>query len=70
MPEMKCPSCGCRVFYVKDPDDEFEIYEFESQDGKVVFSPESESDAAPDVDADTEIYCNKCAWHGEFKTCR
>ena len=25
---MKCPQCGCEKFYVKDPDDEYETYEF------------------------------------------
>ena len=59
---MKCPTCGCVNFYVKDPDDEFETYEFELRDGAVVFQCES-TDALND---DTETYCSNCAWHGQF----
>ena len=34
---MKCPICGCEKFYLKDPDDEYETYEFELSDGEVAF---------------------------------
>ena len=32
---MKCPLCGCVSFYVKDPDDAYETYEFDWRDGRV-----------------------------------
>ena len=70
MTDTKCPFCGCHAFYVKDPDDEYEIYEFECQDGKVVFSSEAEGADLPKIGTDTEINCNKCAWHGELQACQ
>jgi hypothetical protein len=29
MKDIECPDCGSRKFYVKDPEDGFEVYEFE-----------------------------------------
>ena len=37
---MKCPKCGCEKFYIKDPDDEYETYEFEGRDGEICFDPD------------------------------
>jgi hypothetical protein len=62
---MKCPLCGSKCFYVKDPDNAFEMYEFEIVDGKIVFQ-DVESDP-PQIDEETEIYCNECAWHGKLR---
>jgi hypothetical protein len=42
---MKCPLCGCKTFYLKDPDDEYETYEFELHDGKVAFGPDVDSES-------------------------
>ena len=64
---MECPFCGCKNFYVKDPDDEYETYEFELKEDEAVFSAEVEASEAPDIVEVTETYCNKCAWHGKFK---
>ncbi len=64
---MKCPLCGCEKFYVKDPDDEYETYGFELHDGKVAFGPDVDASSCPEVCYDTETYCDKCSWHGDFK---
>jgi hypothetical protein len=64
---MKCPLCGCEKFYVKDPDDEYETYEFELHDGKAAFGPDVDDSSCPEVCDDTETYCDKCSWHGDFK---
>jgi hypothetical protein len=64
---MKCPKCGCEKFYVKDPDDEYETYEFECPDGKICFDPDVDESVAPVVEKETEAYCNKCAWHDKFE---
>ena len=64
---MKCPVCGCQNFFVKDPDDEFEIYEFQFQDGIVEFGSEEDASLSPLVQDDTETFCDKCAWHGKLK---
>jgi hypothetical protein len=64
---MKCPMCGCRRFYLKDPDDQFETYPFELINGDVSFDPEVEEPDAPDLNEKTETFCEKCAWHGPLK---
>jgi hypothetical protein len=64
---MKCPKCGCEKFYVKDPDDEYETYEFECPDGEICFDPDVDESVAPVVEKETETYCNKCVWHDKFE---
>ncbi len=61
---MKCPACGSQSFYVKSPDNKYEMYEFDFVDEEIVFR-ESESDP-PKIDGEIEIYCNDCAWHGKL----
>ncbi len=68
MSETKCPLCGSLSFYVRDPEDEYEIYEFDLNEGKVVFDPETTEEGVPEIVEETETYCNKCAWHDKFKT--
>lgn len=68
MPDPRCPVCGCERFYVKHPDDAFEVYEFECRDGLPVFDPHVDGDEAPEIRADTEAYCNRCAWHDRYET--
>jgi hypothetical protein len=63
---MKCPLCGCKTFYLKDPDDEYETYEFELSDGEVAFGPDIDTSSCPEMCDDTETYCDKCSWHGAF----
>ena len=64
---MKCPMCGCEKFYVKDSDDEYEIYEFKCPDGEICFDPNVDESSAPLVKNETETFCNKCAWHDKFE---
>jgi hypothetical protein len=61
---MKCPVCGCQDFFVKNPEDEFEVYPFDVKDGKVRFDAEVDASQAPAVSERTETFCDKCAWHG------
>lgn len=70
MAELKCPLCGSNSFYTKDPADPYEIYEFELSDGKILFGSEVDESALPEVDQDTETYCNRCAWHDKLKALR
>ena len=65
---MKCPLCGCTEFYVKDPDDEYDIYEFTCKDGSVAFDAEVDVKDVPEISDATETYCDKCAWHGKMET--
>ncbi len=63
---MKCPVCGCQGFYVKDPDDEFETYEFTLGDGGISFESGTDAAEAPALEDGTETFCNKCSWHGKL----
>jgi hypothetical protein len=64
---MKCPLCGSLNFFVKDPEDEYEIYEFELKDDSVVFSSETVESGSPEVKSETEVFCEKCSWHDKFQ---
>ena len=66
MTESKCPVCGCLQFYVKNPDGPYETCEFECRDGEIVFSSDVDDAEKPDIGGDTETFCDKCVWHGEF----
>lgn len=66
MGKSKCPTCGCETFYVKDPNDEFEVHMFTCEDGNVCFDSES-AENPPPIEDDTETYCDNCAWHDSFK---
>jgi hypothetical protein len=68
MSETKCPLCGSQRFYVRDPEDQYETYEFDLNEGKLIFDPETTETEPPQISAETETYCNKCAWHDRFKT--
>lgn len=67
MPHAKCPVCGFNKFYAKDPNDEYDIYEFECRDGEICFDETLEGDECPDINDSTETFCNKCAWHDKFE---
>lgn len=66
MSQSKCPVCGCQQFHVKNPDDAYDIYEFECHDGVVRFDADLDPDACPNINEATEAYCNACAWHDRF----
>jgi len=61
---MACPVCKSTHFYVKDPDDAFEIYEFEYIQGGTRFSDPQASDYMPEITDESEIFCQRCSWHG------
>lgn len=66
MRESKCPLCGSKSFFVKDPDDEYETYEFELKDGGPVFQQSLQDEEIPGIDSDTDTFCNRCSWHGPY----
>ncbi len=67
MAPMECPDCGAQEFYVKDPEDQYNITEFDLEKGVINYSTEdADSDPLP-VDDETETYCDRCAWHDKFK---
>jgi hypothetical protein len=67
MQQSKCPVCGCKKFYVKNPDDEYETYAFECRNGAVCFDADviNRTECPPVTDA-TETFCDVCAWHDKF----
>ena len=58
----KCPLCGCTIFFVRDPDDEYEIMRFELTSKGIVF--EDDPDPKPELTPDRDVYCDRCSWHG------
>ena len=62
---MACPVCKSDHFYVKDPDDEYEIYEFRYRDGEILFEDPDPEAAVDEIDTKHEIYCQRCTWHGK-----
>ena len=64
---MKCPVCGCMNFFVKDPEDEYETYEFDVKKSGVNFHPEVNESDVPEIKEKTQCYCSQCAWNGKFE---
>jgi hypothetical protein len=62
--------CGCQKFFVKDPEDEYEVFPFDVSQGEVRFDSDVDSAEAPKVDDRTESYCEDCAWHGSLQKIR
>ncbi|MDD3580030.1 MAG: hypothetical protein PHW74_03290 [Desulfobacca sp.] len=67
MATRKCPVCGSKSFYVRDPDEEYEIYEFDLQEGNIVFNPNNPGSDLPAIEDNTDTYCCKCSWTGKFQ---
>ena len=63
---MECPYCGCKKFYVKNPDDEYETYGFDCESGKICFDPDIDESDIPGLNDDSHIYCKKCTWNGRY----
>lgn len=63
-----CPICKSGQFYVKDPSDPFEVYEFHLEDGGVRFDDAESEDDAPLIDGGQEIFCQRCSWHGKYES--
>ncbi len=68
MKDMKCPDCGAQKFYVKDPDDQYELFEFDLKGGEIVGAENNTESTHLEVTEETETYCDSCAWHDKFKS--
>jgi hypothetical protein len=68
MTKGNCPQCGCNRFFIKDPDDPFETYQFEVKNGRIQFDDNGPSSYEPNTDEDTEAFCDRCAWHDRLRT--
>ena len=67
MTQMKCPACGSQSFYRKDPEDQYNIFEFDLKDGEIISNAEEAESNQPDIVEETETFCKRCAWHDKFK---
>ena len=63
---MVCPICRSKQFYIKDPDDKYETYEFEARQGEVIFVNPQEAGNTPEIKGEHEIFCQLCSWHGSL----
>ena len=68
MNQRKCPACGSESFYTKDPADQYNIFNFDLKEGKVIFKVEDTDSNPPDIVEETETFCQRCAWHDKFRT--
>jgi hypothetical protein len=68
--DMACPLCGSKSFYVKDPNDEYEVYPFDLDGDSPVFSGDVDDSECPAIDSKTRTFCSKCAWNGRFEELR
>mgnify|MGYP006282068677 FL=1 len=59
----KCPVCSSTVFFVRDPEDEYEMYRFEVTSKGCVFEDELDPESA--LFSGREIFCDRCSWHGD-----
>mgnify|MGYP006278015491 CR=1 FL=1 len=57
-----CPLCRSKTFFVRDPDDAYEITKFELTASGCVF--EDERDPETELISGREIFCDRCSWHG------
>jgi len=64
---MECPVCRSKKFYVRDPEDEYEIYSFNCREGSMCYDPDVDLSKAPVISDDTETFCNQCTWHGNLR---
>ena len=67
MGKAKCPICGCEEFYVKDPEDDYETYEFCCEDGEICFKPEIAEEKLPEIQDESVTHCNRCSWHDKLE---
>jgi DNA-directed RNA polymerase subunit RPC12/RpoP len=67
MERVKCPDCGAKRFFVKDLEDQFNTSTFNLENGKMEYSDEGTGANHIPVSEDTEIFCERCAWHDTFK---
>lgn len=63
---MACPICQSKDFYTKNPSDEYDIFEFTCQNGRIEYEDEESEEDAPKMDENPEIFCQRCAWHGKI----
>jgi len=63
-----CPTCRSTSFYVKNPRDAWEVFEFRVGEDGIVFEPDEDGREPPAVGETTETHCARCSWHGRFGT--
>jgi hypothetical protein len=64
---MECPYCRSRNFYLKNPEDEYETYEFDLREGSIEFLEKGNPPLSLPLEKDTQVFCNRCVWHGRME---
>jgi hypothetical protein len=64
---MACPICKSQKFYIKNPDDDFDIQTFEYQNEQLRFDDPDMADTLSEQAARQEVFCQRCSWHGDLK---
>lgn len=64
---MACPVCRSDLFYIKDPEDSYETYDFQWLNGDIRFEDADNSIQLAEVTPVREVFCQKCAWHGPLQ---
>lgn len=63
---MACPICKSHAFYTKNPDDDYDTYEFTYENGRIQYEDDDAEADAPKMSENPEIYCQRCSWHGKI----
>jgi hypothetical protein len=63
---LACPICKSNDFYSKNPDDDYDMFEFTFENGRIQYEDGRAESNAPRMSEDPEIYCQRCAWHGKI----
>jgi len=66
MKQARCPVCGAQQFFVKDPEDQYNIAAFQVDSGAIIYETEEADADRIRVGNDSEVFCEKCAWHDTF----
>ena len=53
---MACPICKSIDFYTKNPDDDYDIFEFKYEKGLIQYEDDDAESDAPQMDENPEIY--------------
>lgn len=63
----KCPTCGAQRFYTKDAEDQYNISSFSLETGALQYLDEEVDEDRTEVVHDSEVFCERCAWHGQYR---
>ncbi len=66
MDQAQCPVCGCKSFYCKNPEDEYDTVAFNIVAGRAVARDPEDGGGSQEMTPETETFCDRCSWHAPF----